>query len=119
MPKKSSRNEQMQLAALQQAALGKCALVCIDDIWASEHVAPFSCIDSATSSRLLLTTRIKGLMSKSSEVVLELLGLQASVELLANIAELDTDQVPPVLLEIAQLCGREYRAHAKSLMWRI
>ena len=37
---------------------------------------------------------------------LELLGLQESVELIAAVAELDVDSVPPQLLEIAALCGR-------------
>ena len=37
---------------------------------------------------------------------LELLGLQESVELISTVAELDTDSVPPQLLEIAALCGR-------------
>ena len=37
---------------------------------------------------------------------LELLGLQESVELISVVAELDTDSVPPQLLEIAALCGR-------------
>ena len=55
---------------------------------------------------MLLTTRIKGLIAKCTEVELELLGLKASVELLANVAQLDTDQVPPICLEIAQLCGK-------------
>ena len=55
---------------------------------------------------MLLTTRIKGLIAKGTEVELELLGLKASVELLANVAQLDTDQVPPICLEIAQLCGK-------------
>ena len=36
----------------------------------------------------------------------ELLGLQESVELLSGVAELDSEQVPPVMLEVAQLCGR-------------
>ena len=36
----------------------------------------------------------------------ELLGLQESVELLSGVAELDSEQVSPVMLEIAQLCGR-------------
>ena len=55
--------------------------------------------------RLPLTTRIRGLIPKGTEVELELLGLQSSVELLASVAELDDAQVPPVCLEIAQLCG--------------
>ena len=37
---------------------------------------------------------------------IELLGLQESVELLSGVAELDSEQVSPVMLEIAQLCGR-------------
>ena len=69
---------------------------------------PFACVDPDNSSKMLLTTRIKGLIAKGTEVELELLGLQASVELLANVAELDDDQVPPVCLEIAQLCGMSF-----------
>ena len=63
-------------------------------------------MDSNNCSKTLLTTRIKGLIPKGTEVELELLGLQASVELLASVAELDDNQVPPICLEIAQLCGR-------------
>ena len=69
---------------------------------------PFACVDPENSSKMLLTTRIKGLIAKGTEIELELLGLQASVELLANVAELDDDQVPPVCLEIAQLCGTSF-----------
>ena len=74
----------------------------------------------------LVTTRIKNLLDKGTEVELELLGTQESVELLASVACLDGDQVSPVCLEIvsrllgvaccvfdplciefqAQLCGR-------------
>ena len=71
-----------------------------------EFANAFSCVDPENSSKMLLTTRIKGLIAKGTEVELELLGLKASVELLANVAQLDTDQVPPICLEIAQLCGK-------------
>lgn len=46
-------------------------------------------------------------MSKATEVELELLGLQESVEMLAAVAEID-GAVSPACLEIVQLCGREY-----------
>ena len=46
------------------------------------------------------------MLQDATEVELELLGLQESVELLAGVAELDDGQIPPALLEIAQLCGR-------------
>ena len=75
--------------------------------------------------KLLVSTRIKGILEKGMEVELgtvqshtrlrclnsvgslaELLGLQESVELITAVAQLDTDFVPPQLLEICQLCGR-------------
>ena len=90
-------------------------------MWDAEHERPFSCIDPGTASKLLCTTRIKGIMPKGLEVELELLGVKGiyrrhtddtlivvymyseSVELLAAVAEIDADQTPPCCLEIAQL----------------
>ena len=76
------------------------------DMWDSSHEACFACIDTNTPSRLLVTTRIKGILQEATEVELALLGLQESVELLAGVAEIDTAQIPPACLAIAQLCGR-------------
>ena len=111
-----------QLIEMKKAAEGKVVLMVrlhakrsvhllvilqvIDDVWAIEFANAFACVDPENSSKMLLTTRIKGLIAKGTEVELELLGLKASVELLANVAQLDTDQVPPICLEIAQLCGK-------------
>ena len=97
----------------------------IDDIWDSQDELGFACIDIDTASRLIVTTRIKGILQEATEVELELvislhstflkckcnffdskLGLQESVELLAGVAEIDTTALPPECLEIAQLCGR-------------
>ena len=75
-------------------------------MWDSQHLKSFDCIDLATPSKLLATTRIKGVMEKAAEVELELLGLQEAVEMLAAVAQLDAVDVSPVCLEIAQLCGR-------------
>lgn len=47
--------------------------------------------------------RIKGILDKGTEVTLELLGLQESVDLIVAVAELDDGSVPPQLLEIAAL----------------
>ena len=82
-----------------------CFLFCLD-MWDSSHEACFACIDTDTPSRLLVTTRIKGILQEATEVELALLGLQESVELLAGVAEIDTAQIPPACLAIAQLCGR-------------
>ena len=49
----------------------------------------------------------RGILQKGGkEVELALLGLQESVELLSAVAQLDVEEVPPQLLEIAALCGR-------------
>ena len=37
---------------------------------------------------------------------LELLSVRESVELLSAVAQLDTSEVSPCMIEIAQLCGR-------------
>ena len=39
-------------------------------------------------------------------MVLDVLGLKEAVALLAAVAQLDADQLPPVCVEIAQGCGR-------------
>jgi hypothetical protein len=75
-------------------------------MWDAQHLKSFDCIDPKTTSKLLATTRIKGVMEKAAEVELELLGLQEAVEMLAAVAQLDAADVSPVCLEIARLCGR-------------
>jgi hypothetical protein len=126
MPTKLSTSIEKQTGALMKAATGKVLLVVLDgklisfmrmivihnqaltftDMWDSQHLKSFECIDLKTSSKLLVTTRIKGVMEKAAEVELELLGLQEAVEMLAAVAQLDAADVSPVCLEIAQLCGR-------------
>lgn len=76
------------------------------DMWDSPHEACFACIDMSTPPKLLVTTRIKGILQEATEVEHALLGLQESVGLLAGVAEIDTAQTPPACLAIAQLCGR-------------
>ena len=50
----------------------KCLLV-LDDVWDARHERPLNCIDPETSSRLLVTTRIRGLLKNSAEVDLGVL----------------------------------------------
>ena len=98
-------NEKQQADILTKVARTRTILVILDDMWDSSHERPFLCIDTTTRSKLLVTTRIRGILRQGTEVELELLGLQESVELLAGCAEL-TEEIPPECLEIARLCGR-------------
>ena len=63
-----------QLTELSKLCSKRVLLVCIDDCWDSSHEASFACIDTDTTSRQLITTRIKGLLQGAAEVELELLG---------------------------------------------
>ena len=112
-----------QVVELKKLCLKRTLIIILDDICKSKkylayrrsnfltlgdstHELSFACIDLTTPSRLLVTTRIKGIIQEATEVELELLGLQESVELLAGVAEIDASILPPECLEIAQLCGR-------------
>ena len=76
------------------------------DMWSREHAEPFDCIDGGRDSKLLVTTRIKGILDQGTEVELALLSVRESVELLSAVAQLDTNELSPCMIGIAQSCGR-------------
>ena len=56
------------MSALRDAAKGFRVLLVLDDIWDPCHEKPLNCIYADNGSRLLVTTRIRGLLKNSSEV---------------------------------------------------
>ena len=74
--------------------------------WSKEHAKCFEVIDTATPSKLLVSTRIAGLLKNSSEVKLALMTNEEAIDLLAHGAGLDFEQVPHVVAEVVALCGR-------------
>jgi hypothetical protein len=75
MPKQAD-SVQSRLDFLCRACVGRVVLICLDDVWDSAHERCFACIDTETASRLLITTRIKGILQGATQVELGLLGLQ-------------------------------------------
>ena len=63
--------------------------------------------DTATPSKLLVSTRIAGLLKNSSEVKLALMTNEEAIDLLAHGAGLDFEEVPHAVAEVAGLCGRQ------------
>ena len=63
-------------------------------------------IDRETTSKVLVSSRISGLIKGSTEVKLALMTTAESVDLLAHGAGLDAEAIPPSLVEVARLCGR-------------
>jgi hypothetical protein len=51
-----------QLSDLQAACIGKNWLAVLDDVWDKEHEKALNCIDPASTSKLLVTTRVRGLI---------------------------------------------------------
>ena len=74
--------------------------------WSKEHAKCFEVIDTATPSKLLVSTRIGGLLKNSSEVKLALMTNEEAIDLLAHGAGLDYEEGPHAVAEVVALCGR-------------
>ena len=107
MPLKDNATPESQLIDLQTACAGKCWLVVLDDVWDPQHEKMLNCVDPASSSKLLVTTRIRGLLKTCDEVSLNLLAPTESVDLLLRTGQVaDVDESAKTAAgEIAELCG--------------
>lgn len=95
-----------QHKCLSKALALKTVLIVIDDCWDKQHAKCFDVIDNSTPSKLLVSTRISGLLKNSSEIKLALMTHAESIDLLAHGAGLDFAELPHALAEVAGLCGR-------------
>jgi hypothetical protein len=59
MPVEEGATAGTQLGALQAVCSGQCWLVVLDDVWEKAHEKQLSCVDAASASKLLVTTRIR------------------------------------------------------------
>jgi hypothetical protein len=98
--------------ALKNAAAGAKVLLVLDDIWDSAMEEPFSCVDPATVSRLLVTTRVRGLLRNSTDIELCVLPPDEALKLLLASAEMAAenfvggDKEHGIAVDIVALCGR-------------
>ena len=56
--------------ALQRACLGHSILLVLDDAWDKRHVEMFDCVDAASTSCVLVTSRMSGIVVQAPEVQL-------------------------------------------------
>ena len=54
--------------AIQRACLGQSILLVLDDVWDKNHVEIFDCVDPASKSRVLVTSRVSGIAVGAPEV---------------------------------------------------
>jgi hypothetical protein len=108
MPTKDSPTPESQLAELKTKCEGKHWLVVLDDVWDKAHEMLLNCVDSDSPSKVLVTTRIRGLLKGCDEVSLNLLSPKESVDLLlrtGQVEEPDDEAANAAAGRIAALVG--------------
>eukprot|EP01047_Picozoa_sp_COSAG01_P057793 COSAG01_NODE_6725_length_3527_cov_1.558051_3_plen_371_part_01 len=95
--------------ALQQAMAGKRILLCLDDLWQEEDEAELNFCDVSSGSKVLISTRVKGLLIGAHQVEVGLPSPTDCARMLLAAANVDTSaqhDVPNGVREIVGLCGR-------------
>ena len=101
-------DEQLALGELKNAA-GLTVLLVLDDIWVASHATLLSFVDpSATTSAVVVTTRIRSLLGGAAEVQCEVMDEAAALELLLRTGGCaDLLEAPPPAADAAvRACGR-------------
>ena len=81
-------------------------IVLYAQVWDPAVEKQLSILDDSTHSRMLISTRIRGLVADAVEVQVELLTNQEAVEMLCEQSQLDRDDTIPVeVFSIVQFCG--------------
>ena len=91
---------------LRNCLINKAALLVLDDVWDSRHVAPF--LFDSPRSRLMITTRDArvAVALGAEQQSLTVLTAEQSLELLALWANCDIARLPEEAREIVRECGR-------------
>ena len=95
--------------ALQQAMAGKKILLCLDDLWEDCHETELSFADVGAGSKVLISTRMKGLLVGGHQVEVGLPSASDSARMLlaaAGVEEAGVGSAPSGVGEIVDLCGR-------------
>ena len=95
---------------LRSAAKGLHILTVLDDVWDPKHEKPLNCIDPDNSSRILVTTRIRGLLKNATEIDVGVLSQPEALKLLLSSADVDDELEEGsseylAAIEMVELCG--------------
>jgi hypothetical protein len=107
MEVKEDATIQTQLVELQTACQDQRWLLVLDDVWDSKHERSLNCIDPNSPSKVLVTTRIRGLLEGCNEMSLNLLTTDEAVDLLLRTGQIKNadDAATAAAAQIASLCG--------------
>ena len=99
-------SQEERQAVLRDAFKGKRVLLALDDLWEEEHQHELSFVDVSMGSRVLISTRIRDLLSDAFSVEIGKPSVDDSVQILMGASKLTGRQVPSEATEIVELCGR-------------
>ena len=108
----SVKSDRETFKAISDAAKCSKALLVLDDVWDPKHEKPLNCMNLENGSRLLVTTRIRGLLKNAAEVDVGILSQADALKLLQSSAGLDEEDLEDgleehdICAEIVELCGR-------------
>jgi hypothetical protein len=93
--------------ALKTAMNGKTILLVLDDAWEPDHITDFNFIDETTSSRVLISSRVRELLEHSTIIDLKLPSEANSVEILLHAADHKCAKgaEPPEAVEVVRFCN--------------
>ena len=93
--------------SLMQALQGKDVLMVLDDAWEVAHCDQLAFLDDSSQSKLLVSSRVKGVLEGGSIVDLNLPSDYDAQKMLLNEAGLvaDPSDAPPELAEVTKFCN--------------
>jgi hypothetical protein len=97
------------LQSLKQAFAEKTVLLVLDDVWEWEHADTVCCVDDSTESRVLLSSRVRGVLEGGDIVDISLPSDADAVQMLLNEAGfsiLHNGAPPKEALEVVQFCNK-------------
>ena len=99
----SSTEEKVQ--KLRQAFLGRQMLLVLDDIWEAEHISLFAAIDETTKSRVLISSRVRGVLEGCEIVDVGLPTEDDAIQIIMAAAGIPHAAAPPEARQVVRMCN--------------
>ena len=104
MPNDASQDEKREL--LRRAMVGKRILLALDDLWTAEHEDYFNFIDPESQSRIMISTRVRGILTDAAAGEVGVPSEEEAINILMAAADMTDSPIPTAASEICRICGR-------------
>ena len=90
---------------LKQLIASKKVLLVLDDLWEAEHLQSLDVVDDTTESKVLISSRVRGVLEGAEIVDIGLPSDDDAVAMLLSYADLTLPEPPVEALEIVKYCN--------------